>query len=218
MITGKDECIRNRLPKPDLDLSKALFTLDNGQNDVTFGIRTLSYQLQKKVIPRIVALFISQIGVLYERGGRTFWKHNTGPIGCLPVAIAKVQKPAPPVYLDEFGCVKTQNDVSLLFNKVSKDEIVRLRANLSTASIVYIDVYAATYEPITTAKKSSSLVGHFAGFEDPFTTCCGYHGIDYDVYCGNTENVNGTHAFAASCLNPSKVISWDGVHYSEAAK
>ncbi|GER47451.1 GDSL esterase/lipase At5g14450, partial [Striga asiatica] len=206
---SKDECVRNRLPKSDLDLSKALFTLDIGQNDVAFGIRTLSYQLQKEAIPRIVAQFISQIEVLYERGGRTFWIHNTGPIGCLPVAIAKVQKPAPPGYLDEFRCVKTQNDVALLFNKVLKDEIVKLRANLSNASIVYVDVYAAKYELITTAKNQ--------GFEDPFTTCCGYHGIDYDVYCGNTGNVNGTQVFAGSCPNPSKVISWDGVHYSEAA-
>ncbi|CAA0823432.1 GDSL esterase/lipase [Striga hermonthica] len=206
---SKDECVRYRLPKPDLDLSKALFTVDIGQNDVAFGIRTLSYQHQKEAIPTIVAQFISQIRVLYERGARTFWIHNTGPIGCLPVAIAKVQKPAPPGYLDEFGCVKTQNDVALLFNKVLKDEIVKLRANLSNASIVYVDVYAAKYELISTAKDQ--------GFEDPFATCCGYHGVDYDVYCGNTGNVNGTEVFATSCPNPSEVISWDGVHYTEAA-
>ncbi|CAA0823437.1 GDSL esterase/lipase [Striga hermonthica] len=118
-------------------------------------------------------------------------------------------KPAPPGYLDKYGCVKTQNDVALLFNKVLKDEIVKLRANLSNASIVYVDVYAAKYERISTSKDQ--------GFEDPFATCCSYHGVDYDVYCENTGHVNGTKVFATSCPNPSEVISWDGVHYIEAA-
>ncbi|KAL6520203.1 hypothetical protein OROMI_032383 [Orobanche minor] len=55
------------------------------------------------------------------------------------------------------------------------------------------------------------------GFDDPFRICCGYHGIGYDVWCGNRGNVNKTEVFAGSCDNPSRVISWDGVHYTEAA-
>ncbi|KAL3643992.1 hypothetical protein CASFOL_011924 [Castilleja foliolosa] len=204
----KDECTRKRLPKPDLELSKALFTIDIGQNDVAYGIRTLTYELQKAAIPNVVSQLISQIKVLYDRGARTFWIHNTGPIGCLPVAVTKVKNPVPG-YLDEIGCVKYQNDVALLFNKVLKQEIDKLRANLTYASLVYVDMYAAKYELISKANNQ--------GFEDPFTTCCGYHGIDYDVYCGNKGNVNGTEVIAGSCANPSKVISWDGVHYTDAA-
>ncbi|KAK6153114.1 hypothetical protein DH2020_012753 [Rehmannia glutinosa] len=204
----KDECIRKRLPKPDQDLGKALFTIDIGQNDVAFGIRTLSFELQKAAVPNIVSQFISQVRVLYERGARTFWVHNTGPIGCLPVATAKVKDPVAG-YLDEIGCVKYQNDVALLFNKVLKEEIVKLRSELTYAAIVYVDMYAAKYELISHAKNQ--------GFEDPFTTCCGYHGIDYDVYCGNKGIVNGSEVIAGSCPNPSKLISWDGVHYTEAA-
>lgn len=55
------------------------------------------------------------------------------------------------------------------------------------------------------------------GFEDPFKICCGHHGIGYDVWCGNSGNVNGSEVFAGSCSNPYGVISWDGVHYTEAA-
>ncbi|KAK6153104.1 hypothetical protein DH2020_012743 [Rehmannia glutinosa] len=205
---AKDECIRKRLPKPDQDLGKALFTIDIGQNDVAFGIRTLSFELQKAAVPNIVSQFISQVRVLNERGARTFWIHNTGPIGCLPVATAKVKDPVAG-YLDEIGCVKYQNDVALLFNKVLKEEIVKLRSELTYAAIVYVDMYAAKYELISHAKNQ--------GFEDPFTTCCGYHGIDYDVYCGNKGVVNGSEVIAGSCPNPSKLISWDGVHYTEAA-
>ncbi|KAL7094888.1 hypothetical protein ACP275_11G133100 [Erythranthe tilingii] len=203
----KDECLRKRLPNPD-GLSKALFTLDIGQNDVAFGIRSLSLEQQKTAITNVVSQFISQIRVLYERGARAFWVHNTGPIGCLPVTHAKVKDPLPG-YLDEIGCVKDQNDVALLFNQELKEEIVKLRAELTNAILVYVDMYAAKYELISQAKNQ--------GFEDRFEICCGYHGIDYDVWCGNKGNVNGTEVYAGSCANPSAVISWDGVHYTEAA-
>lgn len=56
-----------------------------------------------------------------------------------------------------------------------------------------------------------------AGFGKAFDVCCGYHGIGYDVWCGNRGNVDGREVYADSCRNVSSVISWDGVHYTEAA-
>ena len=53
------------------------------------------------------------------------------------------------------------------------------------------------------------------GFEDPIKFCCGsYYG--YHVDCGKKVTVNGT-VYGNACINPSKHISWDGIHYSEAA-
>ncbi|KAL0381768.1 UNVERIFIED_CONTAM: GDSL esterase/lipase [Sesamum angustifolium] len=176
---------------------------------------------------------------LYERGARTFWVHNTGPIGCLPVAIAKVKDPAPG-YLDENGCVKSQNDIALLFNKELKDEIVKLRAEVSDAAIVYVDMYAAKYELITNAKNQDPVprvakdilldkrdncsfkkhgCPHAMTILDlrTLSKSAAVHGIGYDVWCGNKGNVNGTEVYAGSCEDPSKIISWDGVHYTEAA-
>ncbi|XP_012840489.1 PREDICTED: GDSL esterase/lipase At5g14450-like [Erythranthe guttata] len=164
---------------------------------------------------RFNSIILLRFFVLYERGARAFWVHNTGPIGCLPVTHAKVKDPLPG-YLDEIGCVKDQNDVALLFNQQLKVEIVKLRAELTNATLVYVDMYAAKYELISQAKNQGELL-KFAGFEDRFEICCGYHGIDYDVWCGNKGNVNGTEVYAGSCANPSAVISWDGVHYTEAA-
>ncbi|KAL0461723.1 UNVERIFIED_CONTAM: GDSL esterase/lipase [Sesamum latifolium] len=93
------------------------------------------------------------------------------------------------------------------FNKELKDEIVKEeQSSLMQPSML---TYAAKYELITNAKNQ--------GFEDPFEICCGYHGIGYDVWCGNKGNVNGTEVYAGSCADPSKIISWDGVHYTEAA-
>ncbi|KAL8528113.1 hypothetical protein ACS0TY_005788 [Phlomoides rotata] len=181
---------------------------NQGQNDVALGIQTLSYQQQQAAIAKIVSQFISQVRILYQRGARAFWIHNTGPIGCLPVTCVKVKDPIAG-YLDENGCVKSQNEIALQFNNHLKGEIVKLRGELSDAALIYVDMYAAKYELISNAKNQ--------GFKQAFEICCGYHGIGYDVWCGNKGNVNGSEVHAGSCPNVTSVISWDGVHYSEAA-
>lgn len=60
-----------------------------------------------------------------------------------------------------------------------------------------------------------------AGFEDPFRACCGYGGdYNYSRYarCGSKAVVNGTEVVVAkSCKDPSAWISWDGLHFTEAA-
>jgi phospholipase/lecithinase/hemolysin len=60
-------------------------------------------------------------------------------------------------------------------------------------------------------------LNYIAGFVDPSEICCGYHKDGYHVYCGNKGTVNGKEIVPSSCEDPSKYISWDGVHYTEAA-
>lgn len=56
----------------------------------------------------------------------------------------------------------------------------------------------------------------YTGYADPFKVCCGYH-ENYDhVWCGNKATINNTEVYGASCKDPSKSISWDGVHYTQA--
>ena len=53
------------------------------------------------------------------------------------------------------------------------------------------------------------------GFVDPFEFCCGsFYG--YHINCGQRATVNGT-VYGNPCHNPSMHISWDGIHYSDAA-
>ncbi|PON33190.1 SGNH hydrolase-type esterase domain containing protein, partial [Trema orientale] len=85
----------------------------------------------------------------------------------------------------------------------------RLVISTSMAAITYVDVYAAKIGMIGNAKTQ--------GFSDPLKVCCGYH-VNYDhVWCGTKALVNGSAVFGASCESPSTSISWDGVHYSQAA-
>lgn len=62
-----------------------------------------------------------------------------------------------------------------------------------------------------------SFVLHTTGFVEPPEKCCGKRVNGVDVYCGGKAYVNGTEVYGASCENPSSYISWDGVHYTEAA-
>lgn len=54
-----------------------------------------------------------------------------------------------------------------------------------------------------------------AGFDDPLNYCCGSL-FPYPVFCGSTMEVNET-VYGNPCDDPWARISWDGIHYTEAA-
>ncbi|CAL5370144.1 unnamed protein product [Camellia sinensis] len=196
-----------KLPKPE-DFSKALYTFDIGQNDLSVGFRKLSNEQLRAAMTDIVNQLASAVQHLYEKGARTFWIHNTGPIGCLPVGTFYIQNPQPG-FLDQYGCIKGQNDMAVEFNKQLKDRVNKLRTELPHAALTYVDVYAAKYGLISNTKSQ--------GFTDPIKVCCGHHENYVHVWCGQKASINGTEIYGASCTTPSTYISWDGVHYSEAA-
>lgn len=59
-------------------------------------------------------------------------------------------------YLDENGCVKNQNNVAIGLNKKLKDEIIKLRIELSEATIIYVDIYSVKYELISNTKNQGN--------------------------------------------------------------
>ncbi|XP_028060943.1 GDSL esterase/lipase At3g27950-like [Camellia sinensis] len=188
-------CNRN-LPLPN-DFSKALYTVDIGQNDLSYGLKNYPGKLQE-IIPEIITMFAQAIHKLYKEGARFFWVHNTGPLGCLPFYLDRLPANSGNL-LDQTGCVKPTNEIAQEYNRQLKDRVSQLKANLSDATFTYVDVYSAKYALISNAKN--------LGFDDIKKF--------YDLQCGKTEIVNGT--VLGKCNDPSKLISWDNVHYSEAA-
>ncbi|KAM2334023.1 hypothetical protein ACFXTH_011625 [Malus domestica] len=201
---GKSSKVRASLPRPS-DFSKALYTLDIGQNDLHAGLRLKTLDEVLASLSNITAQFASTIEQLYQQGVRVFWIHNTGPLGCLPASLA--YKLLEPSDLDQNGCLKPHNEVAQEFNRKLKERVLSLRTQLSDAVLTYVDIYTAKYTLINEAEKY--------GFSSPLVQCCGSYG-DYHVHCGMKAIVNGTEV-EALCSNPSKYISWDGVHYSDAA-
>ncbi|XP_022740258.1 GDSL esterase/lipase At3g27950 [Durio zibethinus] len=194
----------SNLPRP-AEFSQALFTLDIGQNDLSYGFQHTTEKQVLASIPGITGQLSQAILVLYKEGARFFWVHNTGPLGCLPYSV--LYDKLKPGNLDKNGCVKLHNEVAMEFNRQLKDKVSRLRTQLPFAKFTYVDVYSAKYALISNAKK--------LGFVDPANFCCGsFYG--YHINCGKKATVNGT-VYGNPCNHPSRHVSWDGIHYSQAA-
>nr|ACG38411.1 alpha-L-fucosidase 2 precursor [Zea mays] len=212
VYNNKGGIYKEILPRAEY-FSQALYTFDIGQNDITssYFVNNTTEEVEA-IIPDLMERLTSIIQSVYSRGGRYFWIHNTGPLGCLPYALLHRPDLATPA--DGTGCSVTYNKVAQRFNLRLKETVASLRKTHPDAAFTYVDVYTAKYKLISQAKK--------LGFDDPLLTCCGYGGgrynLDLSVGCGGKKQVNGTSVVVGkSCENPSKRVSWDGVHFTEAA-
>ncbi|KAM7269654.1 hypothetical protein ACFE04_025151 [Oxalis oulophora] len=201
--TAKSLKIKNSAPTPE-DFSQPLYTMDIGQNDLHYGLVTKTIEQVRESITNMTNNVTNSIKELYDGGGRTFWIHNTGPIGCLPYLA--VLYPTHPNDTDQHGCVKSYNELAKDFNKQLKEKVYQLRTQLYDAKLILVDIYSAKYSLISEAK--------LHGFVSNLGYCCGDLEV---VFCSDTAIVNGTTVFGSACKDPSKYISWDGIHYTEAA-
>ncbi|KAH7846247.1 hypothetical protein Vadar_011706 [Vaccinium darrowii] len=177
----------SRLPKPE-DFSKALYTLDIGQNDVYRSM----FSSHATVIPDITDIinqFAAAVQNLYDQGGRAFWIHNVGPNGCLPAAQKNILNRTEEAF-DKNGCIDRWNERVMEYNRQLKDRVIKLRKALPEAAITYVDVYAAKYKLISNAKN--------LGFTNPLKICTAHK-----------ENRNGRKVEVGLCEKPSTYISWD---------
>ncbi|KZV33221.1 hypothetical protein F511_16255 [Dorcoceras hygrometricum] len=184
--------------------SRALFTIDIGQNDLAAGLLSMNEEEVKADVPRILDQLSIALEKLYKLGARVFWIHNTGPIGCLPFSVFKHTVKADNT--DPSGCIKSYNELAQEFNRQLKKRIIKIRSQLQDARLIYVDIYSVKYSLISNAEKN--------GFLDPLGYCCGRLGV---VFCGEKTTLNGTEVYGDSCSNSSEYISWDGIHYTEAA-
>ncbi|OMO81626.1 Lipase, GDSL [Corchorus olitorius] len=183
------------MPKHE-DFSKALYTFDIGQNDLAAG-----YFLNMSTDENI-----------YWQGGRYFWVHNTGPVGCLPYVMDRL--PILASQIDEYGCASPFNEVAQFFNRELNKAVQQLRKDLPLAAITYVDVYSLKYSLITNGRKH--------GFIYPFRACCGHGGkYNYNKKWGCGSRIykeDGKEVLVGkSCKKPSAHVNWDGIHFTEAA-
>ncbi|KAL6571382.1 hypothetical protein OROHE_003025 [Orobanche hederae] len=103
------------LPEKDY-FSQALYTFDIGQNDLTAGYDlNLTTEEVKAQVPDMLGQFSEQMAEyplwqIYSLGGRTFWIHNTAPLGCLTYVIDSQAATTPEV--DTYGCLIPYNEAS----------------------------------------------------------------------------------------------------------
>lgn len=92
---------------------------------------------------------------LYDNGGRRFWVHNTGPLGCLPQKLALPRKDDS--VLDKHGCLIHYNNAAKEFNARLSILCDELSSKLKNATIVYTDIYALKYDLIANYTKYGKL-------------------------------------------------------------
>lgn len=199
-------------PLPSVDIfGKALYTFYIGQNDFTGNLANLGISGVKQYLPQVISQIASTIKELYGIGGRTFWVLNLAPIGCYPAFL--VELPHERSDLDEFGCMISYNNAVRDYNDMLKTAIQQTRALLPEASIIYVDTHSVLLD----------LFQHPTSYGLKYGTraCCGQGGGPYNfnpqVFCGNTKLINGSTLTATACEDPSKYVSWDGIHATEAA-
>ncbi|KAJ4826956.1 hypothetical protein Tsubulata_040756 [Turnera subulata] len=208
---NKGGVFEDLLPKEDY-FSKALYTFDIGQNDLTAGYKlNMSIEQVKAYVPDLLVQLSNVVKNVYSQGGRSFWIHNTGPVGCLPYSLDRFLITA--AQIDKYGCASPFNEVAQFFNKKLKQAGASLRKDLPLAAITYVDIYSLKYTLFAKAKKF--------GFEEPFIACCG-HGGKYNynslARCGARITVDDKEILIAnSCKDPSVKVIWDGIHFTEAA-
>ncbi|KAF5175218.1 GDSL esterase/lipase [Thalictrum thalictroides] len=188
----------------DQGFRDALYMFDIGQNDLSDAFaKNLSYAQVIQGIPLVLAEIKSAVMTIYEQGGKNFWIHNTGPLGCLPQKLSMVDKTNRT--LDQHGCLQPCNDAAKIFNEGLRALCDEFRSSLEDVNVVYVDIYTIKYDLIANASKY--------GLKNPLMACCGFGGPPYNydlkVQCGHGEYT--------TCTEGSQYISFDGVHYAEAA-
>nr|XP_029120212.1 GDSL esterase/lipase At1g09390 [Elaeis guineensis] len=182
----------------------AVYSFDMGQNDISIALSSnVSYSAVIEKIPSILSRIKDAIKSIYKNGGRKFWVYNTGPLGCLPQMLAFLKKNDS--VLDAVGCLATVNNAAKEFNAGLWGLCNQISSKYKDATVVYTDMFAIKYGLITNHAKY--------GFVNPLMACCGYGGTPYNyrfsMQCGEPN--------VTACPVGSRYISWDGVHYTEAA-
>ncbi|KAK1575618.1 hypothetical protein Q3G72_006978 [Acer saccharum] len=210
LLPKKGYLKKKLLPKAE-HFSNGLYTFDIGQNDLTAGY--FSNMTTDEVIanvPDIVTQLTKVVRWIYGLGGRNFWLHNTGPVGCLPYVLERI--PVIASRVDEVGCATPFNDVAQVFNSQLKDAVVQLRKDLPLAAITYVDIYKLKYALFHKGKKH--------GFKQAIRNCCGHGGkynFNLNMGCGGSKTIKGKKVVAKACDDPSTYVVWDGVHFTQAA-
>ncbi|XP_073109191.1 GDSL esterase/lipase At1g28570-like [Elaeis guineensis] len=153
-------------------------------------------------VPDVISVISSTLKVLIELGAKTLVVPGNFAIGCVPLYLMLFQSPASEYYDPQTGCIKWLNEFSEYHNRLLLDELDKLRHLYPNATIIYADYYKALLSIYRSPREF--------GFEKPFDACCGGGGPNNSaVPCGDP-------GFTV-CSDPSKYVSWDGLHLTEAA-
>ncbi|KAJ0960933.1 hypothetical protein J5N97_001189 [Dioscorea zingiberensis] len=188
-------------------LGNALFLMGEiGGNDY-FNVLGDGRSLEetKTFVPLVVNAISSAITSVIELGARTLLVPGIVPFGCIPANLVSFRSSNSEDYDQETGCIKWLNEFAVYHNLLLIKELDRLRKMHPHANIIYADCYQAAMPIFQSPEKY--------GFQNsPLLACCGGGGL----YNYNSSCLCGELG-STVCIEPSRYVSWDGLHFTEAA-
>ncbi|XP_073107379.1 GDSL esterase/lipase At1g28570-like [Elaeis guineensis] len=153
-------------------------------------------------VPNVISAISSAIKVLIDLGVKTLVVPGNFPIGCVPVYLGLFQNSSKGDYDPQTGCINWLNKFSEYHNLQLTTELEKLHQLYPDATIIYANYYEALLNIVRSPQKF--------GIEVTEAACCGSGKLSNPpVFCGDPG--------APLCSDPSKYISWDGTHLTEAA-
>ncbi|KAK1276815.1 GDSL esterase/lipase [Acorus gramineus] len=141
---------------------------------------------------------------LIEHGTQTMIVGGSIRLGCSPIYLTLYGTPNHDDYEPRTGCLKWANELSEYHDHLLQKEIQRARRKHSHATIAFADYYNI----LKLVYRSPNEYGFSSG--RALIACCGGGG-PYNV-----NMTNGNNGLSI-CRNPSSLVSWDGLHLTEAA-
>ncbi|WVZ58780.1 hypothetical protein U9M48_009011 [Paspalum notatum var. saurae] len=185
--------------------SSVFYVGEIGVNDYFFALSNNSVNVAASLVPHVVGAIRSALTIMIAAGARTVAVSGMLPIGCEPQQLALFPG-GPGDYDPATGCIARFNELAELHNLALKRMLGELRLAYPGRSLLYADIY----RPVVSAVASPASYG----FGDtPLAACCGGGGGPYNFNFSTFCATPGSTA----CADPSKFVSWDGIHFTEAA-
>ncbi|KAL6641166.1 hypothetical protein ACP70R_019347 [Stipagrostis hirtigluma subsp. patula] len=186
--------------------SSLFYVGEIGANDYLLSLINNSPDVAASLVPHIIGAIRSALTAMIAAGARTVVVTGMLPLGCEPQLLALLRATGPGDYDPASGCLARPNELAERHNRALKRMLLKLRLAHPRRAIVYADVY----RPVASAVASPARHG-FGG--RPLAACCGGGGGPYNF---NFTAFCGTPA-STTCADPSEYVSWDGIHFTEAA-
>ncbi|XP_002461107.2 GDSL esterase/lipase At1g28650 [Sorghum bicolor] len=196
-------------------MARSLFLVGEiGANDYNhpfFQNRTLGFV--DSLVPLVIRAIGRSLESLIQLGAKTLYVPGIFPLGCLPRYIFLFRNSsrtagagADDDYDDQAtGCLRWLNDLTSRHNALLQAKLAELRRAHGDVSLVYVDYYGEV-EGVVGAPARNGFAPATA-----LDACCGgggFHNANFSVHC--------TEPGAVTCADPSRYVSWDGLHMTEA--